>query len=523
MNLRDVFRHNQSFAMIISYISVILMMTCLGISLASLVVFFIPDAMMFLPVGGFLIAFESMFSYRFVRQFSADIRERVVYRFSEIILLLLVLKLFVEMRHGIAHFLSNFLQWQEDFLVSFLTPEYLIVVGIMSLVWWLSRWYADDLNEMECDDFILSSASLEALPSNRRGVHQLIIGRILVIGLVMILVTAVAQYLLVSWPEKSLTSAPNFINVIVYFVFGLLLLSQTNFSALRAVWAYDRAIIDRNLSLRWLFYSVGFLIFLTLFALLLPVRYTLSFLPTLSYLLNSLIEFLNFLISLFLLPFFLLFGFFSWLLGVETEFEQSVTASPLALPEQIVSGPVPWWELVKSVVFWFVFILIVILAISQYIRQNGRVSSFLRYIFRREWIVSAWQWLCRIFGSFRRGVSVVIQAGIHRLSSVQAKPALKRWQFINHRNLSARQRIMFYYLALVRRSGDAGVTRRSSQTPSEYYRSLSSVYPELDSELASMTDAFGEARYSRHSIPDEKASLVRSLWQRLRHSLCRKK
>ncbi len=46
--------------------------------------------------------------------------------------------------------------------------------------------------------------------------------------------------------------------------------------------------------------------------------------------------------------------------------------------------------------------------------------------------------------------------------------------FINPRRLSPRQKVIFYYLAMVRRAREAGLPRQDDQTPYEYARSLTS-------------------------------------------------
>ena len=48
------------------------------------------------------------------------------------------------------------------------------------------------------------------------------------------------------------------------------------------------------------------------------------------------------------------------------------------------------------------------------------------------------------------------------------------WDFINLRRLTPRQKVLFYYLALVRRAKEAGIPRKDGQTPYEYARSLTS-------------------------------------------------
>ena len=74
-------------------------------------------------------------------------------------------------------------------------------------------------------------------------------------------------------------------------------------------------------------------------------------------------------------------------------------------------------------------------------------------------------------------------------------------QWINPRKLSPRQQVQFYYLAMLRRSGENGHPRQPTQTPYEYARTLESQLPDIDQDVDGITVEFIEARYSRHDIP----------------------
>jgi hypothetical protein len=97
--------------------------------------------------------------------------------------------------------------------------------------------------------------------------------------------------------------------------------------------------------------------------------------------------------------------------------------------------------------------------------------------------------------------------------------APRRW--INPRKLSPRQQVQFYYLAMLRRSGEKGHPRQPTQTPYEYARTLESQLPEVDQDVDGITDEFITARYSRHDIPLEHVGLVRRYWERIKQALKR--
>jgi len=114
----------------------------------------------------------------------------------------------------------------------------------------------------------------------------------------------------------------------------------------------------------------------------------------------------------------------------------------------------------------------------------------------------------------------MVGAGVHRLRAfISRSSSQEAWNFVNLRRLSARQRVFFFYLALVRRGGEAGLARKPSQTPNEYAQFLDKSLPEVSDSVDSMTESFMEARYSKHLIEPKQASLVQAYWERIRQAL----
>jgi len=163
-------------------------------------------------------------------------------------------------------------------------------------------------------------------------------------------------------------------------------------------------------------------------------------------------------------------------------------------------------------------------------------------------LVSIWAWLRSQMGGVNRQISAAISVGLARLRSRGERlEGASSWHFVNPRRLSPRQQVLFYYLAMVRRGGDRGVRRKSSQTPSEYSHSLVDALlggaPNQDAlapghqaadthagalnkepigdEIAVITDRFIEARYSTRQVSRQEASLAQRSWQRIRRVLRR--
>ncbi len=81
----------------------------------------------------------------------------------------------------------------------------------------------------------------------------------------------------------------------------------------------------------------------------------------------------------------------------------------------------------------------------------------------------------------------------------------------------------YFYLSTVRRAGDSGVVRRPSQTPLEFVRDLESSWPEAELDVEALTEAFVVARYDAVEIEPDQARQVKSVWERIKHLLRRRK
>ena len=72
---------------------------------------------------------------------------------------------------------------------------------------------------------------------------------------------------------------------------------------------------------------------------------------------------------------------------------------------------------------------------------------------------------------------------------------------------------------MIRRGGEQGLARKGSQTPYEYAAALEDAIPEVDDEVASLTSAYVNARYSRSEVDDVQVGLVKTYWERIRGAL----
>ena len=179
------------------------------------------------------------------------------------------------------------------------------------------------------------------------------------------------------------------------------------------------------------------------------------------------------------------------------------------------------WELVKSIILWGSLVVLAVIALRQYIAFNRDLAEEFRRFRPIHWLVNAWERFKAAFRKTNQSIGNFVQNSLQRLR--QLAPASARpsgeWDYVNPRRLPSRQKIIFYYLALVRRAREAGLPRQENQTPYEYARSLAPHLNEEQAGVESMTEAFIEARYSRHDIPAKAARQTESVWETVRRVL----
>jgi hypothetical protein len=132
----------------------------------------------------------------------------------------------------------------------------------------------------------------------------------------------------------------------------------------------------------------------------------------------------------------------------------------------------------------------------------------------------AWQWLYKNAEQTGGALSRVLTDGWQSiLTRLEGNRIFPRPSLIRFRSLDPRRQIYFFYLAMIRRGGEQGVTRKPSQTPSEYAATLEKALPSAEQDIESITEAFVEARYSRQDVDPGTVNRVKATWGRIRAAM----
>jgi hypothetical protein len=519
-DFRKSIRWNERVSTLASHLLVSLMLACVMVTLVQFGHYLVPSWRAgYLPWVTLLVSLDAMYTKRAVRGIVLFSLEWVIYRGVEIVVLLLGLKVLLYLIHGPAQLWLDLAGGPVEFFANFFSGEYLIAAGLVLLFWVFAGQFAEDLGELEGDENLLAGNYAVNVSKERRVVRQQLMSRIFTFGIGMVILVTLMRVDLEGILGIRPAMRATIFNVVLYFMLALVLFSQTQFAVLRATWSAERIPQNLNLGTRWVVYSLVFLLGLVILSILLPTSYTLGFLSLLGLLLSWLLFAIAWVWQLLLTILLLLLSLF----GIRqsgTRPQPSLPPLPTSSELPTSPGTPPWFELLKSILFWGLFLGVIGFSCYQYLKQHKELWNKIRQLPGVLILDRFWKWLLTLLQGANRALVAAVEAGIQRVQLIRGTaPRGSPWRFISLRRLSARQRVWFYYLAMLRRAGEQGLPRQPYQTPYEYRGTLSSPLADVDQELASMTEAFIEARYSRHKVTQEQAGLAKRWWDRIRHSL----
>jgi hypothetical protein len=458
-----------------------------------------------------LAILEAFASFWLVKHLPTAQRQPVYYRGTELVILFVALKLFAELRAGPAVFWNNFLLWPVQFPMNLVTGRFLLVLVPVLSAWAVSNLFASDLFLLGTEEAIYTDDRNQRTPVRTR-----ILRRFLNLGILVIILAGIPpQNLLPTALPVASNSVPA---VVIFFVLGLILVSLTRYINLETNWWQAKLHVPVQIPQRWFAYTALILLALILLISWLPTYYGMGLLDTLNAVFSLVYQVFMTIYGLILLGITLLVNLLNKQPPVDPQQIQEPPIAPEGLP--IARIATFNWELVKSVLLWGGLIVFIIIALRQYISFNRDLAEELRRFRPVHWLMAAWEKFKASFKKANQTVGIFIQNSLKRLRRSGSEAAKTgEWDFINPRRLSPRQKILFYYLALVRRARDAGIPRQENQTPYEYARSLTTAIEEEKESVDAMTASFIEARYSRHDIPAREARRAESIWEAIRNVL----
>lgn len=525
-NWYQPFRINQRLADTLAYIVIAVMLGCVSVS-------FVQFAERLSPgwQGGhlvwlsFLVALEAMASRRLMRKQMLNFFSWGwwLYHLSELVVVMLILKTILYIRRGFDLLIADTARWQQEWFAFFDDGELLGGMGLLFVIWLFGTAFYDDLWKMRTSQRDLLFDEIQEMELDRIEGRKSMIGRIFSVGMLMVFLAAVVRLdMRQIWGDKGPINTP-LINVLIYFGLSFLIMSLSQFSLLRGRWMWEQSKISIDMAKRWFQYALLFFVTLIILAFILPSGYSVGLLDVLRIGMNLIWVAIQYfylffatLVSLLLAPIMWLMSIFS---GEQVDQNPlpEFTPPPVAQPESIGGNGMPWLDVLRSIVFWVVFVGIAVFAVLHFVRQNKEIWNTLARTPVLRWAAQLMKWLREKFGSVKMQLSGLVEGGLERLKHSLPRPsrtALRR--FFHPRFLDPREQIMFYYLAMLRRGEDGGFRRSPSETPQHYAQFLRDNLPgNLDPDLSNLTQDFLEAKYSQHEITMGRAEAAKRYWYKI--------
>jgi hypothetical protein len=456
---------------------------------------------------------EAISSYWAIKRLPTAERRLGYYRLTEWVLLAILIKVFTEARGGFDGLWLNILAWPQDFPFRILNGDTLLNLFLIYTSWQICTSFTIDLHALQSEQ--IEEPQSRSQPPLRRRIQKRYLG----VSMLVILFAAMArQVFLFQDPPPVAGSLLG--PVLGYFVSGIALLSLTRFAGLLTQWRTESVAVPVQVTRRWLLYGGTILAGISLLAVWLPGNYGMGLQDTLRGLLDVLLLVFNAIFVFVALVFGSIASLFGRLFGVQGGGEDT-PAPEIPEPDPVLPTSTPLnLELIRSILFWGVLLLLTFIALRQYLAYNRDLFAELKQIKPLRFLQALWRKVRHAARNAGQQARRFVRSQIERMrSAAQARSGAGSWDYVNLRRLSPRQKVLFYYLALLRRAGEAGLPRQSAQTPLEYEKVLERKLEDRAAELEQITAAFLEARYSRHAIPAAEASRSRTTWERLRKLL----
>jgi len=478
------------------------------------------------------IVIDRLYTYRQLRSLTPFSSEWTIAVGGQWILILLLLRLLLSYANGLDAFRADLSLFARGYFGELFTLEFVVTLMLALLVWYLTGRFLDLLEEIGLNP-ALALEENPAMQTQAIPAHQRLVSLIFSIGIGLVILTALARVDL----EAITTNTQGLPRIefsrlsggeagaLLYFVFGLALLSLSRLMSLRTHWNRLRIPVSSvNMTRQWAKYSLLFLLFLAMFVSLLPGGDSFGIFSVLGALLSFLLWVVFFLGQLLISLIFLLISLPLMLLGQGAP-DLNPPPAPPPLPNLPVQPPAPVTDsaalaMLRSILLWGSLAAIVIFVFLQFVRQHGGLRAALRGSRMMNWLSQAWQWLSRNADKTRAGLARAIADGWQNLvSRLEGNLILPLPNLIRLRALDPRRQIYFFYLAMIRRGEEQGLGRKPSQTPSEYAATLEKALPSSGEDIDSITDAFIAARYSRREVNSRDANVVKATWGRIRRAL----
>ena len=476
------------------------------------------------PIGfmvmAFFVAFESLSLRYYQRRTSRFTQNIVLGILSEIILIILVAKLFSMLSEGFSTLWMQITSWQEDFIGNFLDSKSTFYIFGILFIWMMTWLFSGPINKLEEDHELMEQEKLGVVFTDRRDARKKLVNLIFILGFIMIFLASSINYFFASQAIDQTNSSPILPVLILYFAAGFVFLSLNQYAIMKAYWYFNDISVNPDLIKRWIFYTVLFIIFVVSVIIFLPKDFSIEINQFVEFLYRVIIYIFSILQFLIIFPIILIITLLSSLFSgepIQEQIQDQVQEYQPVIPQP--AGQMPWIEVVKTILFWAVFLVIIIFTIRFYIKNNIRIRSLFRNFPLASWIKDFWNWIKKGFLLLKQETASKYQSGIENIRRYLKERGRNLPKLSNILNIMPpRQEIIMTYLEWIRWNNEMGLIRRKSQTPLEFAQVCTQFNNEASVMIDDFTNYFITARYSTHPIEKEQAQEARRLLSKLQET-----
>ena len=517
----------------LSYSLVFLMMTCVILTISTLLQSIVPAWHAGIIAGIVLfVLIDRLYTYPQLKSLIPLSSEWALSIGAQWIVIVLVSRLLLSYANGLDSFLNDLSLFTRGYVAKFFNAELIVELLLALLIWYLTAQFLELLDEIGLDADQALREDLVLVQKEMVPAHQRLVNLIFSIGILVVILTSLTRIDMRATlasingiPEIELSRfSGGEAGALLYFILGLGLLSLSRLMSLQTHWNRLRIpVSSKHLVRQWGMYSLFFLFALAIGVSVLPAGDSLGFFSVLGTLFAFLIGLFVFISQLIIVLLLLLFSLPFFLFGKAPPFTNRTIPPTLpTLPEQ-AEFPMSFgviWAFIRSLILWGGLAAISIFALVQFIRQHENILASLRKWRITNWLILAWQWLYTNADQARNSLAQAVATGWKNIRSrFERQRLLPGPGWINLRSLDPRHQIYFFYLAMIRRAEEHGLNRKPSQTPAEHATNLQRALPVASEDIESMTDAFVHARYSLQDVDAKDAHLVKEIWARVRRAM----
>lgn len=476
------------------------------------------------PVFTFLIAFITMLT-RYFRRFSYETSPNPIgIALVEAILIILIAKLvsiFSTVSLSGAAIWQEVASWEQNFLEAFFTIDHILRAFSLLLVWVMGWAFSAPLNQLEEDEALMQQEKLGYTFTDRYVARRQLIGLIFNMGIVMIIMLVIMNSNITITTAEPIPGTRSVRTLIIYFFTAFLFLAFNQYAIMKARWYFNDIKVSPDLAKRWISFSLFFIFLVIILIVFLPTGFTFNAGELARWISEVFISVATFLFSLIMAPFSLIVMLLERLMSdvsVEEPFLLSTPERPELFPQ--IVNTMPWWDVVRSLIFWLVFFVVIIYALVYYFMNKPNLSALYQNLRVIIWLKSAWSWLVQAVSKAQQATVDGLKTGWEKINTFIQNQQIKvpALMAITQR-LQPRQAIILIYIDWIRWNTKQGLVRKIAQTPLEYAQVYHQKLPDghnLHEPVMKLTDLFIQARYSRQPLIKAQVQEAQQLTQYLK-------